>query len=89
MHALRGHLVIDSRAELPADGVHHQRHALCLQILVTAVQIWNARYMDAAIEHFHTNHRILPPTTKRSHRIAPVHHAHINPVGRYDLARQP
>jgi TnpA family transposase len=88
LHALRRHLVIGSRAQLPADEDDHQRHALCLQILVNAVQIWNARYMDAAIDHLHTNQPHIVADEALA-RIAPVHHAHINSVGRYDLGRQP
>ena len=45
LHAMRRHLVIGSRAQIPADEDDHRRHALCLQILVNAVQVWNARYM--------------------------------------------
>ena len=88
LHALRRHLVIGSRAQLPADEDDHQRHALCLEILVNAVQIWNARYMDAAIDHLHTNQPHIVADEALA-RIAPVHHAHINSVGRYDLGRQP
>lgn len=44
LHALRRHLVIGSRAQIPADEDDHRRHALCLQILVNTVQVWNARY---------------------------------------------
>jgi TnpA family transposase len=89
LHALRRHLVIGSRAQLPADEDDHQRHALCLQILVNAVQIWNHRYMDAAIDHLRGTQPQLPVDDAILARIAPVHHAHINPVGRYDLTRQP
>jgi hypothetical protein len=53
LHALRRHLVIGSGAQLPADEDDHRRHALCLQILVNAVEVWNARYMTAAIDHLH------------------------------------
>jgi Tn3 transposase DDE domain len=88
LHALRRHLVIGSRAQLPADEDDHQRHALCLQILVNAVQIWNARYMDAAIDHLHTNQPHIVADEALAW-IAPVHHAHINSVGRYDLGRHP
>ena len=50
---MRRHLVIGSRAQIPADEDDHRRHALCLRILVNAVQVWNARYMTAAIDHLH------------------------------------
>jgi len=43
LHALRRHLVIGSRAQLPADEDDHHRHALCLQLLVNAVLVWNTR----------------------------------------------
>jgi len=59
LHALRRHLVIGSCAQLPADEDDHRRHALCLQILVNAVQIWNARYMTAAIDHLHATRPAL------------------------------
>jgi TnpA family transposase len=39
LHALRRHLVIGSRAQLPADEDDRHRHALCLQVLVNAV-VW-------------------------------------------------
>src|SRR5215210_8904149 len=48
LHALRRHLVIGSRAQIPADEDDHRRHALCLQILINAVQVWNARYVTAS-----------------------------------------
>ena len=53
LHAMRRHLVIGSRAQIPADEDDHRRHALCLQLLVNAVQVWNARYMTASIDHLH------------------------------------
>lgn len=37
LHALRRHLVIGLRAQIPADEDDHRRHALCLHILVNAV----------------------------------------------------
>jgi hypothetical protein len=60
-----------------------------LQILVNAVQIWNARHIDAAVQHLTTTQPQQPIDDEALTRIAPVHHAHINPVGRYDLNRQP
>src|ERR1039458_2274587 len=54
LHALRRPLVIGPRAQIPADEDDHRRHALSLQILVNAVQVWNARYMTASIDHLHT-----------------------------------
>jgi hypothetical protein len=56
LHALRRHLVIGSRTRIPADEDDHRRHALCLQLLVDAVQAWNARYMTAAIDHVPRNY---------------------------------
>jgi len=44
---MRRHLVIGPRAQIPADEDDHRRHALCLQILVNAVQVWNARYISS------------------------------------------
>jgi hypothetical protein len=60
---MRRHLVIGSRAQLPADEDDHRRHALCLQILVNAIQVWNARYMTAAIDHLHHHIPDCLPTT--------------------------
>ncbi len=90
LHAMRRHLVIGSRAQLPADEDDHRRHALSLQILVNAVQVWNARYMTASIDHLH---RTLPDLIADEEAIAgvvaPVTHGHVNSLGRYDLNRQP
>jgi hypothetical protein len=66
LHALRRHLVIGSRAQIPADEDDRRRHALCLQILVNAVQVWNARYMTASINHLHTTKPTSSPTRPRS-----------------------
>ncbi|MCA1678061.1 MAG: transposase, partial [Actinobacteria bacterium] len=89
LHALRRHLVIGSRAQIPADEDDHRRHALCLQILVNAVQVWNARYMTAAIDHLHATRRDVVADETAVARVAPVAHAHVNSLGRYDLHRQP
>ncbi len=37
LHAMRRHLVIGSRAQIPADEDDHRRHALCPQLLGVAV----------------------------------------------------
>ena len=89
LHALRRHLVIGSRAQIPADEDDHRRHALSLQILVNAVQVWNARYMTASIEHLHTTMPDVVADEDALARVAPVTHAHVNSLGRYDLNRQP
>jgi hypothetical protein len=89
LHALRRHLVIGSRAQIPADEDDHRRHALCLQILVNAVQVWNARYMTASIDHLHTTKPDVVADETALARVAPVTHAHVNSLGRYDLHRQP
>ncbi|MGA2013502.1 MAG: Tn3 family transposase [Solirubrobacteraceae bacterium] len=89
LHALRRHLVIGSRAQIPANEDDHRRHALSLQILVNAVQIWNARYMTASIEHLHTTKPDVVADEDALARVAPVTHAHVNSLGRYDLNRQP
>ena len=81
--------MIGSRAQLPADEDDHRRHALCLQLLVNAVEIWNARYMTAAIDHLHDVQPELVADEDALARPAPVSHAHINPLGRYDPSRQP
>ena len=89
LHALRRHLVIGSRAQIPADEDDHRRHALCLQILVNAVQVWNARYMTASIDHLHATRPDVVADETAVARVAPVAHAHVNSLGRYDLNRQP
>ncbi len=89
LHALRRHLVIGSRAQIPADEDDHRRHALCLQILVNAVQVWNARYMTASIDHLHATKPDVVADQTAISRVAPVAHAHVNSLGRYDLHRQP
>jgi TnpA family transposase len=89
LHALRRHLVIGSRAQIPADEDDHRRHALCLQILVNAVQVWNARYMTASIDHLHASKPVAVADETAVARVAPVTHAHVNSLGRYDLHRQP
>ncbi len=89
LHAMRRHLVIGSRAQLPADEDDHRRHALCLQILVNAVQVWNARYMTASIDHLHQNLPGLIADDKAIAGVAPVTHAHVNSLGRYELNREP
>ena len=89
LHALRRHLVIGSRAQIPADEDDHRRHALCLQILVNAVQVWNARYMTASIDHLHATKPDVVADETALARVAPVTHAHVNSLGRYDLHRQP
>jgi TnpA family transposase len=89
LHALRRHLVIGSRAQIPADEDDHRRHALCLQILVNAVQVWNARYMTASIDHLHATKPDVVADETAIARVAPVTHAHVNSLGRYDLHRQP
>ena len=89
LHAVRRHLVIGSRAQIPADEDDRRRHALSLQILVNAVQVWNARYMTASIEHLHTTMPDVVADEDALSRVAPVAHAHVNSLGRYDLNRQP
>jgi TnpA family transposase len=89
LHALRRHLVIGSRAQIPADEDDHRRHALCLQILVNAVQVWNARYMTASIDHLHAAKPDVVADDQALSRVAPVTHAHVNSLGRYELGRQP
>jgi TnpA family transposase len=88
LHAMRRHLVIGSRAQLPGDEDDHRRHALCLQILVNSVQVWNARYMTAAIDHLHHTLPDLADDTAIA-GVAPVAHAHVDSLGRYELNRQP
>jgi TnpA family transposase len=89
LHAVRRHLVIGSRAQLPAHEDDHRRHALCLQILVNTIQVWNARYMSAAIDHLRSTHPSEVARDDAIARLAPVSHAHVNSVGRYDLTAKP
>jgi hypothetical protein len=88
LHALRRHLVIGSRAQIPADEDDHRRHALCLQILVNAVHVWNALHDRRDRPPPHHQARPLADETAIA-RVAPVAHAHVNSLGRYDLHRQP
>jgi hypothetical protein len=88
LHALRRHLVIGSRAD-PSRRRRPRRHALCLQILVNALQVWNARYMTASIDHLHATRPDIVADQTALARVAPVAHAHVNSLGRYDLHRQP
>jgi hypothetical protein len=83
LHALRRHLVIGSRAQLPVDEDDHHRHALCLQLLVNAVLVWNARYTTAVLDHLHNTSPGLVGDDAALARLAPIGHAHINPLGRY------
>jgi hypothetical protein len=89
LHALRRHLVIGSRSQIRADEDDYRRHALCLQLLVNAVQVWNARYMTAAIDHLHATTPDVVADESAVARVAPVAHAHFNSLSRYDLHRQP
>jgi TnpA family transposase len=89
LHAMRRHLVIGSRAQLPADEDDHRRHALSLQILVNAIQVWNARYMTAAIDHLHHTSPELVADDTAIAGVSPIAHAHVNTLGRYDVNRQP
>lgn len=53
------------------------------------MQVWNARYMTAAIEHLY---RTVPDVVALDAAIAgaaPVAHAHVNSLRRYELNRQP
>jgi hypothetical protein len=83
LDALRRHFVIGSRAQLPADEDDHHRQALCLQLFVNAVLVWNARYTTAALEQLGATHPELVGHDSALARLAPVGHAHINPLGRY------
>jgi hypothetical protein len=58
-----------------------------LQILVNAVQVWNARYMTASIDHLHATKPDVVADEIAVARVAPVTHAHFNSLGRYDLHR--
>jgi Tn3 transposase DDE domain len=60
-----------------------------LQILVNAVQVWNARYMTASIDHLHATKPDVVADETAVARVAPVTHAHVNSLGRYDLHREP
>jgi hypothetical protein len=66
LHAMRRHLVIGARAQIPADEDDHRRHAVCLQLLGNAMQVWNARYMTAATTTSTTHSPTSLPTTQPS-----------------------
>jgi len=53
------------------------------------VQIWNARYMTAAIDHLHATQPDVVADEHALARVAPIAHAHVNSLGRYKLNRQP
>jgi sugar diacid utilization regulator len=53
------------------------------------MQVWNARYMTAAIDHLHQTHPDVVADDAAITGVAPVTHAHVNTLGRYDLNRQP
>jgi hypothetical protein len=85
---VRRHLVIGSRAQIPADEDDHRCHALCLQILVNAVQVWNARYLTASIEQLQATKPDVVADETAIALVAPVSHVHVNSLGHYDLHRQ-
>ena len=45
--------------------------------------VWNARYTTAALEHLAATRPELVADDGALARLAPVGHAHINPLGRY------
>lgn len=53
------------------------------------MQIWNARYMTASIDHLHQHLPDLIADDAAIAGVAPVAHAHVNSLGRYELNRQP
>ena len=53
------------------------------------IQIWNARYMTAAIDHLHQTQPDVVADERAIARVAPVAHAHVNSLGRYELHRKP
>jgi hypothetical protein len=81
--------VIGSRAQIPPTKTTTAGTVLCLQILVNAVQVWNARYMTASIDHLHAVNPDVVADDQVLSRVAPVTHAHVNSLGRYELNRQP
>ena len=82
LHALRRHIAFGQRQQLPADEDDHRRHALCLQLVVNATLIWNARDQTAAIDQLHEEDAgALAGQTPGD--LSPTGHAHINPNGRY------
>lgn len=90
LHALRRHIAFGQRQQLPADEDDHRRHALCLQLVVNATLIWNARYQTAAIDQLHEEHADAL-TDQTPGDLSPTGHAHINPNGRYrfDITKAP
>lgn len=65
-----------------ADEDDHRRHALCLQLVVNATLIWNARYQTAAIDQLHEEDADAL-TDQTPGDLSPTSHGHINPNGRY------
>jgi hypothetical protein len=75
-HGQRGHLRQDYRT-----GQEEQLGALGL--VVNAVALWNARYLDAALNHLTNNGRDPDPADIA--RLSPLAHHHINFHGRYQF----
>lgn len=76
-------------AERSAREYLRNVRAFCLQILVNTIQVWNARYMTAAIDHLKATHPHEVASDEAIARLAPVSHGHVNSVGRYDLTAKP
>jgi hypothetical protein len=49
---------------------------------------WNARYVTASIDHLHATKPDVVADETAVARVAPVTHAHVNSLGRYDLHRE-
>jgi hypothetical protein len=59
------------------------------QSLINAVQVWNARYMTSVDRPPPRDQADVVGDETAVARVAPVTHAHVNSLGRYDLHRQP
>ncbi len=77
------------RGWVPVSLLITRRHPLCLQILVNALQVWNARCMTASIDHLHHTAPDLVADDEAITRVTSVAQAHVNSLGRYELNHQP
>jgi TnpA family transposase len=82
LHALRRHVAFGNRAQLPPGEADQHRHALCLELVVNAILVWNTRYLSAAVERIAEREPHLV-TDGPLAGLAPVGHAHIRVHGRY------
>jgi Tn3 transposase DDE domain len=89
LHALRRHLVIGSRAQSPPTKTTIAATPSASRSSSTQSRSGNVRYMTASIDHLHATKPDIVADATAIARVAPVTHAHVSSLGRYDLHRQP